>query len=118
MKFFASILVAAVLSATPAMAGWAGHDSFVGVKCDDEDVMAAMYAGAKDMRTANGRRAMAGMNGFKIRSAKTIEATADKLICQLRISAIHRGTTQTQTGRLIIQLFPGDRWHASFNPGS
>jgi hypothetical protein len=118
MKIIASILVAAALLATPATAGWAGHDSFKGVSCEDEDVMAAMYAGAKDMRFDNGRRALAGANGLKIRSAKTIEASADKLVCQLRISFVHRGTTQKQTGRLTIRLFPGDRWTASFNPGS
>lgn len=118
MKILASILVAASLLATPASAGWAGHDSFKGVNCDDDDVMAAIYAGAKDMRFDNGRSAMAGVNGLRIRSAKTVQATADKLVCQLRISFIFGGTTQRQTGRLTIQLFPGDRWTASFKPGS
>lgn len=116
MKIIASIFVALALSASPAFASWAGHDTFKGVKCDDADVVKAMLAGAPHMKFANGGRAMAGMNGLKITSAKTVKATADTLICQLRLSYVYRGSRQTQSGRLTIQLFSGDRFHAEFNP--
>ena len=46
----------------------------------------------------------------------TVRATADTLICQLRLSYVYRGSRQTQSGRLTIQLFSGDRFHAEFNP--
>jgi hypothetical protein len=64
----------------------------------------------------NGAPMLSNQTGFTVESAATVEADADKLVCEITVSVLNRGRTLTQHGKYTVTLF-GKKWRSSWEPG-
>lgn len=113
---FGSIVVAALLLTGPALAetDWSTYGDFSATRCEDGKTIADMTESAKGLKYDNGRPVFSFVSGLKVISSKTVRATRNTLICQVRISVVHDGSRHTYSGRHTVKLFSGGRWTTAF----
>jgi hypothetical protein len=118
LRLFVTIGLA-VLSVTPAVAGtdWTKYGSFTGVRCEDAKTIADIEEAAKELRFDDtGEYVSAKEGNLKVLKSTTVAATADRLVCNLRVRTYYDGSTQTYRGRYTVRLYPDGRWTTHFQP--
>ena len=108
----------AVAAPADAAVNWAAkYKTFANTRCETPQVVADIDQSAGIMRSENnGTTMLSNQRGFSVEQATTVEASADKLVCELAVSVFARGRTSIQHGKFTIQLF-GTKWRSHWKPG-
>ena len=120
LRLFAPIIVAAALLATPAAAAtdWGAYGNLSNVKCEDARTIAAIMESAKGLKFANGRRVFNEVSNVKIITSRTVRATRNELVCQLKVRLVDGGAFRTITGRHTVHVYDDGRWRTKFQPNN
>jgi hypothetical protein len=117
-RAFLSITLAALL-ALPATAetDWAKYTSFASTRCEDAATIADILESLKGLTfNDSGRPTFGNASNVKVIQSRTVRATSDTLVCQLRMQTFEGGVTQNYNSRHTVKLFSGGRWTTHFNP--
>jgi hypothetical protein len=114
---FAAFLALSVL--IPAAASAAQSSSLAGVRCEDPPVLEYIRDSMKGMTfsvSGNTRPVSSLFDNYKVTSAKTVRATADTLVCSLRVQFTYSGQPHSQRGRYTLKNLPDGTARVSFDP--
>ena len=118
LRFVVSIAITTLL-ALPATAetDWAKYGSFASTRCEDEQTIADILESLEGLTfNDSGRPTFGNASNVKVIQSRTVRATSDTLICQLRMQTFEGGVTQNYNSRHTVKLFSGGRWTTHFNP--
>ena len=101
--------------ASPALA--AKSSNLTGVRCETPEVRKHISdTMAKMVFVDNKRLVNSLVDNREITSIKTVRATADTLVCSLRLTFSYNGQPQSQRGRLKIRQYPDGTAMYEFAP--
>lgn len=121
LRLLGSTIVAAAFLVAPAAAetNWSAYGNFSSVRCEDAKTIADIKESAKGLKfNEGGGRVFVSVSNVKIISSTTVRATANMLVCQLRVRIVEGGGVRTFSGRHTVQIYDNGRWRTSFQPNS
>lgn len=87
------------------------------VQCEDTQTRADMAEIWKSMQDDSGRSATSVIGTVNVVSSRTLRKTPSKLVCQVVIEAVNRGSKRRIRGIFALNVFPQGNWNVKFTSG-